>query len=69
MTFAQRSPLARGSGVVSCVRNSAEIVAEFGPIGGTALHGKQFSFAKTRGERFAHELSKLAAHRPNRYQM
>jgi hypothetical protein len=39
MTFTQRLPLARGSGAVSCARKSAEIAAEFGPIGGTALHG------------------------------
>src|SRR6185436_20904730 len=56
----------RGSGAASCVQKSAEIVAKFGPFGGNGLHGKQFSFAKTCGERFAHELSKLAAHRMNR---
>jgi hypothetical protein len=69
MTSTQRSPLARGSGIALCVRKLAEIVAEFGPIRGTGLRGRQFSFAKTCGERFAHDLSKLAAHRMNRYQM
>jgi hypothetical protein len=48
---------------------SAKIVAEFGPFGGSGLHGEQFSLAKMCDECFAAELSKLAAHQMNRYQM
>jgi hypothetical protein len=48
---------------------SAKIVAEFGPFGGSGLHGQQVSLAKMCDESLAAELSKLAAHQMNRYQM
>jgi hypothetical protein len=69
MTFTQRLPLARGSGAVSARENQQKSPRNLGQLEVLLCMDNNSALLKYAASVFAHELSKLAAHRMNRYQM